>query len=194
MYGIESNLPVPPQKEIPQGLHIKNVQVYISENSSIVITEDLVLNGARINGQGSIIMKSDSPQKIVSDKSSIAKIIIDNPTEVTLHGKLEITDQLIVKTGVFDISKAMLIINPDNIELLLGGTLFKGKNTQFENSNQRDSVPSEYHYIANVLSFSNNLTAIEHNYNKNSLLLFKEKLHGKTIQKNRVQPPDFQSI
>lgn len=188
MYGIEQDSAIY-QQEPPPDLYVSNTLIYITPNSLIALKGDLVLEKGKILGRGTLLLKNDTPQEITCHQGYIENLSIDNPTKITLDGNLKIGDMLVVKSGIFDISEGKLVINPNNIELLLGGSILKNKSPQFEKGTTTPFLPSNSIVFANIAAYSSE-SRILRNRTESRRTFFTEKMFGTAALKKSVKPPD----
>jgi len=169
-------------------LFASNTILYISNNAIIGITGDLTLENSMVLGHGKLVMKSNQNQTLQSKTSIISNLEIDNPNSVILLGDLAILENLTIKKGIFDISQGLLIINPENITLLDGGSLFKGNQAEVSTS-----YPESL--LSNSMSLQMNftpeyyLTGYFDALYKNISFTFREILYNDGLLSKAFQPP-----
>lgn len=169
-------------------LYIGNTNVYITKNTDLIVTGDLILNNADIAGQGSVILKSNQKQALKSTNSTISNLEIQNPLRVTLTGDLTITQSLVIDMGIFDISKANLQINPNHIFLTHNGSLYTGNEAQFKMATETAPIPQADSLTANNNTATQN-TKVIIGYSKKARLFFQEQHYSNATQNLLLQPP-----
>lgn len=179
---------IPSQKS--QGLYVSNTKIYISEKATLTVAEDLVIDNSKILGDGEVIMKSKKPQKINCKNASISKIIIDNPTKITLTGNLNITKKLTVKHGILDITQGNLIIDSSNVHLLFGASIYNHKNLEVKDATPMQPISTEYYSTSNAIFTDNNIVIILPEYTKNGIT-FNDAFYRNTTLKKVIPPPDY---
>lgn len=190
IYAFE-NTQITPSEQPQQfeGLYISQATIYISKNSEITINSDVIIKNSSIKGNGDFIMKSESPKNISSKHSTIARIIIDNPTVVKLKGELAINERLTIKKGIFDISEGILTIDSDKIELELGGSLFQGKEAKFASSDM-ESISLKPTIYNEAITVSNKISQIKLSTSTSRDSL-KEIFFENVFMRNAIKPPNF---
>jgi len=177
-------------KSIKNGeLYVSNTIIYISNKSTVSISGDLTLQNSAVLGNGKVLLKSDQQQNIHSASSSISNLEIDNPTSVILFGDLAITENLTIKKGIFDISEGILIINPENLYLLEGGSLFKGKQFEFSTAYPISPIISQSLLLQGNFTANLNAASFGDFFYKKASSSFKEMRYRNTTIIPFFQPP-----
>lgn len=140
----DSLLVAPPQEPLKksEGLYVSGTAIHISKDDSVSVMGDLEMHEASITGSGSVIMKSDRKQKIISTRSSISNLVLQSP-RTELEGDLEITAKLTIDGGLFDVSRGSLKIDLNNLLVVNGGEVFWGDQPLFSESNQAAMLLSQ---------------------------------------------------
>lgn len=139
-------------------LYVSNTTIYISKASTVTLSGNLILENSMVFGNGRVLLKSNEKQIIHSTLSAISNLEIDNPNSVALIGNLAILENLTIKKGIFDISEGTLILNPENLHLLEGASLFKGKQLEWSTGYPLSSLRSQSQILTG--NFADALTTV----------------------------------
>jgi hypothetical protein len=98
---------LPDSQPKTDGLYVKN-EIGIFVNAQLVTFGDVYLDSANITGSGQFSFNGLAPQTLNSKASTVANLLIANPTTVTLKGHLLLTNSLSLQKGIFDSQKGIL--------------------------------------------------------------------------------------
>lgn len=170
-------------------LYVSNTIIYISNKSTVSISGDLTFKNSAVLGSGKLVLKSNHKQNIHSTSSVINNLEIDNPTSVALFGDLAIIENLTIKKGIFDISEGILIINPENLHLSEGGSLFKGKQPEFSTAYPISTITTQSLLLQGNFTAHLKISPFGDFFYKKVTSSFKEIMYHNSTIISFFQPP-----
>lgn len=186
----DSLLVAPPQEPIKksEGLYVSGIEIHISKDDNISVIGNLEMHEASITGSGSVIMKSDRKQKIISTKSSISNLVLQSP-KTELEGDLAITEKLTIDGGLFDVSKGSLKIDINNLLVVNGGEVFWGGQPLFSESSHNAMLLSQQAFTTATLGTETASPQFLKILFKESLYDSLENFYALVAQNLPFQPP-----
>lgn len=82
----------------------------IHGTDTLTVWGDLVLEGTEVVGEGTLKLRGHRSAQLVAHRSTVQKLHVANPTRVTLHGDLRVTQRLTVEEGSLDTRPGALIL------------------------------------------------------------------------------------
>jgi len=186
----DSLLVAPPQEPVKksEGLYVSGTEIHISKDDNISVIGNLEMHEASITGSGSVIMKSDQKQKIISTKSSISNLVLQSP-RTELEGDLAITEKLTIDGGLFDVSRGSLKIDINNLLVVNGGEVFWGDQPLFSESSHTPMLLSQQAFSTATLGTENASSQFLKILFKESLYDSSENFYALVAQNLPFQPP-----